>query len=108
MPAPADGSGLPVSSEAHWFEAIADHIGPAYLRYSFTKGTANEVAFLTDVLELRPGMRVLDVGCGPGRHAHALAAAGIEVVGVDFSHTFIALARRTAAGNASFVRGDAR
>ena len=29
----------------------------------------------------RRAMRVLDVGCGPGRHARALAARGIEVVG---------------------------
>jgi len=32
----------------HWFEAIADHAGAAYLRYSFTKGTEQEVDFLVD------------------------------------------------------------
>ncbi len=32
-----------------------------------------------------PGMRVLDVGCGPGRHAHALGRRGIAVHGVDIS-----------------------
>ena len=32
-----------------------------------------------------PGMRVLDVGCGPGRHAHALARAGHRGLGVDIS-----------------------
>ena len=30
-------------SHDHWFEPLADHLGSAYLRYSFTKGTANEV-----------------------------------------------------------------
>ena len=30
----------------HWFEDVADHLGAAYLRYSFTKGTEQEVAFL--------------------------------------------------------------
>ena len=31
------------SAEAHWFEPLADHLGAAYLRYSFTKGTEQEV-----------------------------------------------------------------
>lgn len=75
--------------QRHWFEDVADHLGAAYLRYSFTMGTAQEASFLTDVLGLRPGMTVLDVGCGPGRHAVALAKRGIEVVAVDISERFL-------------------
>jgi SAM-dependent methyltransferase len=97
-----------VEREPHFFEPVAEHLGAAYLRYSFTKGTEQEVAFLVDVLGLRPGMRVLDVGCGPGRHARALAASGVEVVGIDISARFIDLAREGAPPGASFVRGDAR
>ena len=85
------------------FEAIASHAGPAYLRYSFTKGTEQEVDFLVVELGLRPGMRLLDVGCGPGRHAHALMARGIEVVGVDIATAFL-----QAAGDGTWVRADAR
>ncbi len=98
------------SEPDHWFEPLADHLGEAYLRYSFTKGTEQEVAFLVDVLELRPGQRVLDVGCGPGRHALAFAARGIEVVGIDIAHRFVAIAtERTPEGApATFVRMDAR
>ncbi len=92
----------------HWFEPVADHLGDAYLRYSFTKGTSQEVGFLVDELGLEPGMRVLDVGCGPGRHAHALAARGIDVVGVDISQRFVDLATRDAPAGAMFVRADAR
>ena len=60
---------------------------------AFTTGTEQEVDFLVDALGLEPGMRVLDAGCGPGRHALALARRGIEVVGVDLSPDFVALAR---------------
>ncbi|HZN13543.1 MAG TPA: class I SAM-dependent methyltransferase [Acidimicrobiales bacterium] len=83
-------------------------MGPAYLRYSFTKGTEQEVAFLVDALDLKPGTRVLDVGCGPGRHAYALAERGIEVVGVDISQRFVDLANESAPAGATFQRADAR
>ncbi|HEX4869008.1 MAG TPA: methyltransferase domain-containing protein, partial [Acidimicrobiales bacterium] len=92
----------------HWFEPVAEHLGSAYLRYSFTKGTDQEVRFLAEALQLVPGMRLLDVGCGPGRHAHALARMGLEVVGVDISQRFVDLAARGAPPGATFQRADAR
>jgi SAM-dependent methyltransferase len=109
-PTPGGGSadGRADGSAEHWFEALADHLGEAYLRYSFTKGTENEVAFLVDVLGLEPGDRVLDVGCGPGRHAHALGERGIRVHGVDISQRFVDLALSDAPAGVSFERGDAR
>ena len=97
-----------VTPPVHWFEPLADHLGAAYLRYSFTKGTNQEVEFLVDALDLHPGMRVLDVGCGPGRHAHALAARGIEVVGVDISQRFVDIAIAAEVPGATFRRADAR
>ena len=78
----------------HWFEEAASHMGEAYLRYSFTKGTEQDVEFLINHLELKPAMNVLDVGFGPGRHAHLLAKAGIEVLGIDISEKFISIASR--------------
>jgi SAM-dependent methyltransferase len=92
----------------HWFEPLADHLGAAYLRYSFTKGTIQEVDFLVDALRLEPGMRVLDVGCGPGRHAHELGRRGITVLGIDISERFIDLARASAPPGVEFLLADAR
>lgn len=92
-----------------WVEAAA-FMGEAYLRYSFTKGTEQEVDFLVDALGLPPGARVLDVGCGPGRHAWALAARGIEVVGVDLAPVFVAAACQPHPGISAppaFMIGDA-
>jgi SAM-dependent methyltransferase len=37
---------------------------------------------------------VLDVGCGPGRHVHALAGRGVLALGVDVSPVAVELARR--------------
>lgn len=43
---------------------------------------------------LLDGLRgpVLDVGCGPGRHLHALAVRGVFALGVDLSPVAVALA----------------
>jgi SAM-dependent methyltransferase len=92
----------------HWFEPVAEHLGAAYLRYSFTKGTVQEVDHVVEVLGLEPAMRVLDVGCGPGRHSHELARRGIVVHGIDISTRFIELATTSAPDGATFQRLDAR
>jgi cyclopropane fatty-acyl-phospholipid synthase-like methyltransferase len=48
-----------------------------------------EAAYLVQCLGLQPGARVLDVGCGRGRHALALARLGMKVVGVDNVRSFV-------------------
>lgn len=61
---------------------------------------------------LPPHARVVEIGCGPGPIARALAARPevTEVVGVDPSPVFVKRARELAADlpNLSFVEGDAR
>jgi SAM-dependent methyltransferase len=84
---------MPNAPKGPWFNEVAAFLGPAYLKNAFTKGTVNEVDFIVDALGIKPGMRVLDVGCGPGRHSLELARRGISVHGVDLSPDFIALAR---------------
>ena len=99
-----------MSSEigSHWFEKMADHMGATYLRYSFTKGTVQEVDHLITELGLTPGMRILDVGCGPGRHAYEFARRGFIVHGIDISQTFVDVANKDAPPGATFERMDAR
>ncbi|MGH2787130.1 MAG: class I SAM-dependent methyltransferase [Actinomycetota bacterium] len=94
-----------------YFADVGDILGAAYLRYGFTKGTKQEVEFLLELLALHPDARVLDVGCGAGRHAVALAGAGLSVTGVDVSERLLEVAAERAreAGVAvSFFQVDAR
>lgn len=104
---------MPEPGDTHWFQPVARFLGADYLRHAFTKGTAREVEFLVGALDLEAGQRLLDVGCGPGRHALELAAQGIDVTGVDISADFIAIAqaeaeRRGVADHCRFEIGDVR
>ncbi|MFN0277502.1 MAG: class I SAM-dependent methyltransferase [Pyrinomonadaceae bacterium] len=61
-------------------------------------------------LDLKPGMRVVDVACGTGNLAIPAAKAGVEVTGIDIAPNLIeqAQARAAAEGvNAVFEVGDA-
>lgn len=65
---------------------------------------------VVDALEVAPGMRVLDAGCGTGVLAERLAKAcpDIELVGVDHSSAMLARARARRAwpGSFTFVEQD--
>jgi len=45
---------------------------------------------------IKPGDRVLDMGCGPGLYAERLAAAGVRVVGIDQSESSLSYAMKQA------------
>src|SRR5215831_12049913 len=70
-----------------------------------------EVAGLWKHLNLTPSSRLVDVGCGHGRHALALAQGGPTVVGVDFAIALLTEAQHLGATlqvPAYWVRGDMR
>jgi SAM-dependent methyltransferase len=94
--------------DAHWFESVARYLGDSYLKYSFTKGTKQEIDFLVEALPLVGGDRVIDIGCGPGRHCNELAIRGYKAFGIDISAAFIEQASASAVEGASFRRLDAR
>ncbi len=78
-----------------WVDFFNKH-APHYDDNVFTKNTLVEVQFLMETLGLEPGMRLLDMGCGTGRHAVELAKRGILVTGVDISLGMLAVAREKA------------
>ena len=48
-------------------------------------------------LNVRPGMRVLDVGCGDGTTAVPLARLGADVTGIDIARNLVEAGNRRAA-----------
>ncbi|MGE5837984.1 MAG: class I SAM-dependent methyltransferase [Acidobacteriota bacterium] len=66
---------------------------------------------LSRLLQLSPVSRVIDIGCGHGRHAIALAERGSNVIGLDGAAALLNRARQLAAGlqrQIRWVRGDMR
>ena len=51
-------------------------------------------AGLIDILDPKPGERILDLGCGTGQLAHEIAECGADVLGVDASPEMIGQARQ--------------
>lgn len=56
-----------------------------------------EIDFLVKYAELDHPLTILDIACGHGRHANALAKAGHSVTGIDISNGFLKLAKEEAA-----------
>ncbi len=89
-----------------WFE---EWFGEEYLHLYPHRDEAEAtraVELLRSNVPWRAGLRVLDVGCGAGRHTRALAEAGATVTGVDLSRALLDHARRCS--GASFARADMR
>ena len=72
-----------------------------------TERSDDEAELIARLLSLEPGMRVLDVPCGEGRIAGRLARMGCEVVGIDYTESWIELARNQYP-EATFSHGDMR
>jgi len=67
------------------------NVGLYEAKHSFVWQLGRE---LLQVLNAQPGERILDVGCGTGKLTSEIASAGADVVGIDYSPTMIAEARR--------------
>jgi SAM-dependent methyltransferase len=77
----------------------------------FPERIETEVMVIWRTLDLHPGMEVLDLGCGNGRIANALARRGCAVTGLDLMPAFLEQARRMAAEEelaATYHLGDMR
>jgi SAM-dependent methyltransferase len=81
-----------------------------FFRLAAARNSAKEVRFLRKLRGLVPGssIRLLDLGCGIGRHANSLAADNLSVVGIDISPVEIELAKRESSTHCKFEVADMR
>ncbi len=78
-----------------WYKALYENFQD-YNSEPYTKNTEQEVHFLIKQFGNSFPKKVLDVGCGTGRHAIILAEQGYDVTGIDLSEDLVRQAREKA------------
>jgi 2-polyprenyl-3-methyl-5-hydroxy-6-metoxy-1,4-benzoquinol methylase len=94
-----------------WYEELFENYAEGYDREVFTQGTIGEVDFIEAEAGGDRRKKMMDLGCGTGRHAVELAKRGYEVTGLDLSENQLQKARSKAAQagvKVDFIRADAR
>lgn len=71
------------------WQQVFDRQADSYLDEPYTRYTIEEVDFLIEELGISPGDRVMDVGCGVGRHSIELAGRGYLVTAFDLSRAML-------------------
>ncbi|MGM0420488.1 MAG: class I SAM-dependent methyltransferase [Bacillota bacterium] len=84
-----------MTQEHGWKKFFKEH-APEYMDNCFTSATIEEVDFIEEELKLEPGAKILDVGCGTGRHSLELSRRGYQVTGLDLSEEMLAEGREIA------------
>ncbi|MCD6327682.1 class I SAM-dependent methyltransferase [bacterium] len=95
-----------------WWKTEVNKLGDAVLHAPWARPelTRREVNFVFRFLHPAEGKRLLDSGCGFGRHSLLLSEAGISVVGIDVAHSLLRIGSRRAKARGlpvGFSRSDA-
>ena len=94
-----------------WYEELFENYALKYDDEVYTKGTLGECDFIEKEINYNKEIKILDIGCGTGRHSRELAKRGYKVTGIDLSESLLNRAKEIAAKdglNINFQKKDAR
>ncbi len=94
-----------------WYEELFTNYAIKYDQEGFTHGTVGECNFIEQEIKHNKDTRILDIGCGTGRHSIELAKRGYPVVGIDLSESALNEAKKKIIGEnlpLEFYQYDAR
>ncbi len=79
-----------------WYELLFENYAYKYDKECFVQGTLGECDFIEQEINRDKSLKIIDIGCGTGRHAIELTKRGYNVTGVDLSESQIKRAREKA------------
>ncbi len=79
-----------------WYESLFENYARKYDKEPYVQGTAGECDFIEEEIGRDKSLKIIDIGCGTGRHAIELTKRGYNVTGIDFSGNQIKRAREKA------------
>ncbi|MDX9701751.1 MAG: class I SAM-dependent methyltransferase [Candidatus Auribacterota bacterium] len=94
-----------------WYESLFENYARKYDEESFVHGTVGECNFIEQEINYDKSLKIIDIGCGTGRHSIELARRGYQIVGIDLSESQLKRAREKAqevAVEIDFQKHDAR
>lgn len=96
--------------EDWFFNFFDENYLTLYLKKQREELTSTQVNFIIKSLSLKKGMRILDLGCGIGRHIIELGKRGFFGVGVDFNEKYIEIANKSKGDlhDIQFIKMDMR
>lgn len=94
-----------------WYEELFVNYANKYDAEEFTRGTIGECDFIEKEINYDKQIKILDVGCGTGRHSIELSRRGYAVTGIDLSESQLQRAFQKASEQSlkiDFQKHDAR
>jgi 2-polyprenyl-3-methyl-5-hydroxy-6-metoxy-1,4-benzoquinol methylase len=79
-----------------WYEALFENYANKYDKECFVQGTLGECDFIEQELNSDKKIRIIDIGCGTGRHSIELSKRGYNIAGIDLSESQLARAKEKA------------
>jgi len=94
-----------------WYELLFENYSGKYENECFVKGTVGECDFIEKEANYNKSLKILDIGCGTGRHSIELKKRGYSVTGIDLSDSMLKRAKEKAEEQnlkIDFLKRDAR
>ncbi len=94
-----------------WYEELYENYAHKYDSECFVQGTIGECDFIEKEINNDKSLKIIDIGCGTGRHTIELTKRGYNVTGIDLSDSLLGRAKEKAKEqnlDIDFQRQDAR